>query len=184
MDVGRAATTLHRIACVGRATSGNDDRRPSALGVVEHAAQILRANIDMHQHRLRSAGCGVVSVGGRKRDDLEEAEHDTRRGPSLLLDLANGFLNGKRIRPGIQEETIDPLSDQGFDERFRRFSDFDLRDRSCQILGLTSRGHQRHSLRSSACTLVALFPEREPRVAALCLQDIQSLCHRKRHGNR
>jgi hypothetical protein len=88
---------------------------------VQHAAEILRADIDVHQHSLRLTCRRVVAVSGGERDQLEEAEDRSRDRLAQLFELRQRFLNRNRVGAGIHEEAGDTLRDERAYVRFCRF---------------------------------------------------------------
>ena len=122
VDIGVARAAQARVRRIGRAAGGNQDRRASALRVVQHPAEVLRPDVDVNEHGLRPSGGLVIAVRGGERDELEETEHGSRDGLSHLFEFRKGFLDGNRVGARVHEQALDTVRHQRANVGFGGFS--------------------------------------------------------------
>ena len=119
VDVGVASAAQSGLGCVRCASCGDQDSRAPALRVVQHPAEVLCADIDVHEHCLRPSRRLVVAMRRGKRDELEQAEHGARHWLAKLLELRQRFLDRDRVGARIHEQALDALFHQRANVRFR-----------------------------------------------------------------
>jgi len=90
-------------------TRENQHRDASAHGVVDAAAEVLRARVDMHQHGLRLPGDHRVSVRGGHGDGLVGADDDVRQRvrPALRAGLRHRLEQPRMIAAEVGEDIRD-----------------------------------------------------------------------------
>ena len=90
---------------------------------MHHGPEILGADIDMDKNRLRTTGHSVVPMSGGEGREFERAENGLDGRLPEGSALGDCFLDGKRVRAGIQKEVRDTMGEERFDIGF---GDLDL----------------------------------------------------------
>ena len=103
----------------------DDDSRPGPLGVVEHAAGHLEADIDVEEAGLWPTGDHEMSVGGGEGDDLVRAEDDPRHGNALVVELCDRLEHRERVARH-HEELGDAVAGKDRGQRLGGLGDLDL----------------------------------------------------------
>jgi hypothetical protein len=105
---------------------------------VQHATEVLRSHIDVHQYRLWPSCRLVVAVRRGERDELEQAEHRSRNRLAQLFELRERFLYGNRIGARVHEQALDAVRHQRTNVGFGRFGNarFGWARRNCVSSGL------------------------------------------------
>ena len=97
---------------VRRAAGDDDHAALPALSVVQVAAEVLRPGVDVDQHGLRTARHIEVAMGGGQRDVLVQTGNDGRHRVPVATQGDDGFLHGRGVRAGIEEEILDAVRDE------------------------------------------------------------------------
>jgi hypothetical protein len=63
VDICVTGTANRWVGCVGGAAGADEDGGASALSIVEHRTEILRADINMNKHGLGTAACSIEAMG-------------------------------------------------------------------------------------------------------------------------
>jgi hypothetical protein len=111
--------TLHRV----RSRPGeNQDRHPAAHRVVDGAAEILGAGVDVHDHGLRLAGHHRVGVRGGQRDGLVRAHDQPGQAATLGAGpvLSERLENPRMVAAEVGEDVADARLGQRLKERGAR----------------------------------------------------------------
>ena len=122
VNVGVASAALTGVGRVRSAPGSDQDRRTSSLRVMQHPAEVLRADVHVHQHGLWPAGRLVIAVRRRQRDELEQTEHRAWNWFAELFEFRERFLDRNRVGARVHEQALDAVRDQRTHVGFGRFS--------------------------------------------------------------
>lgn len=108
MDVlGTGADPVGRLA-YRRQARHHDRGHAAAAGVVHAAAEILRADVHVHQYELGPAGHHGVAVGGAQGGHFVGADNHARRGFARCPKAGKGFDEGGMVAAQVGEDAVDP----------------------------------------------------------------------------
>ena len=102
---------------VGRATGQDDYAGLATHRVVDVAAQVLGADVDVDHHQLRLARHQEVPVRRGHGHVFEQARHQRWHALAVGGQRHQRFLDGRSIGAWIQEHVVDAASDQELQDR-------------------------------------------------------------------